>query len=123
MSQHQPRFKMEWSLQTRDLMDTVVPVARELGVGIVAYSPLGRGFLSSSFKRPDELDKGDWRLGQPRFSPENFEKNVVSGRFEEMAQRKGCTPAQLSLAWVLAQGASLGPAWQTHLSSNLIALH
>jgi aryl-alcohol dehydrogenase-like predicted oxidoreductase len=67
---------MEWSLQSRDIEKTVVPTARELGVGIVAYSPLGRGFLSNTFTKRADLDDKDWRLTNPRFSEENFEKNA-----------------------------------------------
>jgi aryl-alcohol dehydrogenase-like predicted oxidoreductase len=102
-------IQMEWSLQTRDIESNIVPTARELGVGIVPYSPLGRGLLSATFTSPDQLPENDWRrVGCPRFSPENIEKNSVS-KFIQIAERKGCTPAQLALAWVLSRGADVVP--------------
>ena len=90
-------IQMEWSLQTRDLEETVVPTARKLGVGIVAYSPLGRGFLSRTFTKKEELHPGDWRNTQPRFGGDNFDKNVeAAAKLEAIAVRKGVTAAQAS---------------------------
>jgi aryl-alcohol dehydrogenase-like predicted oxidoreductase len=87
-----------------------VPTARELGVGIVAYSPLGRGFLSASFSKLSDLDAKDWRRSQPRFSADAFDSNVAALQpFFDMAAAKGCTPAQLALAWVHRQGADVFP--------------
>ena len=99
---------MEWSLQTRDLEELVVPVARELGVGIVAYSPLGRGFLSASFSSRSELEDGDFRKNHPRFREENFEKNLKLD-FYQLASVKNVTPAQLALAWIHTQGDDVFP--------------
>jgi aryl-alcohol dehydrogenase-like predicted oxidoreductase len=102
-------IQMEWSLQTRDIEAEVVPCARELGVGIVAYSPLGRGFLAQ-LNAFDGLDDKDWRRNHPRWSGENYEENKRRvARFFEIATAKGCTPAQLALAWVHAQGDDVFP--------------
>jgi aryl-alcohol dehydrogenase-like predicted oxidoreductase len=103
-------IQMEWSLQTRDIEGTVLPVARELGVGIVPYSPLGRGFLAD-LATFDNLASTDFRRITPRFGDEanlNENKKQVQ-KFYEMAQAKGCTPAQLALAWVHAQGEDVFP--------------
>lgn len=103
-------IQMEWSLQSRDIEDSVVPTARELGVGIVAYSPLGRGFLSKTFSTREDLDANDWRLGNPRFSAENIEGNQKAlAAFHAMAEEMQHTPAQLALAWVHAQGRDVVP--------------
>jgi len=104
-------IQMEWSLQSRDIEEYVVPVARELGVGIVAYSPLGRGFLSQTFNSREDLSPNDWRLkGCPKFSEENFQKNLAGRQhFLDMATAKGVSPAQLALAWVHAQGVDVVP--------------
>jgi aryl-alcohol dehydrogenase-like predicted oxidoreductase len=100
----------EYSLWTRDLEAEVLPTLRELGIGLVAYSPLGRGFLSGRFHSPEELDENDWRRTQPRFSEENTERNrALVAKVEELAAEKGCTPAQLALAWVLARGDDVVP--------------
>ncbi|CAK4681461.1 hypothetical protein LEN26_006979 [Aphanomyces euteiches] len=113
-------IQMEWSLQSRDLEDAVVPVARELGVGIVAYSPLGRGFLAD-IDTFDKLDANDWRHGLPRYSGEKLaESKAKVARFFEIATAKGCTPAQLALAWVHAQGHDVFPIPGTK-SSNRVA--
>lgn len=112
-------IQMEWSLQTRDIEDTVLPVARELGIGIVPYSPLGRKLLTGTVKTAEDLDKGDWRLTQPRFNGDNLEKNVPLSFFE-IAQRKGCTPAQLALAWVLSRGDDVVPIPGTKSAERLI---
>lgn len=94
-------IQMEWSLNTRDLETSIIPVARELGVGIVAYSPLGRGLLAGTMH--DKLDPNDWRRKQPRFKGENLANNEATS-FYAYAAKKGVTPAQLALAWVLARG-------------------
>ena len=119
-------IQMEYSLQSRDVDAEIIPTARELGVGIVAYSPLGRGFLSATFTALDQLAENDWRRTQPRFSEENFAKNVQT-RFFEYAAKKKCTPAQLALAWVHAQGSDIFPIPGTkdpsRLEENLGALN
>jgi aryl-alcohol dehydrogenase-like predicted oxidoreductase len=100
----------EYSLWTRDVEDEVMPTLRELGIGLVAYSPLGRGFLSGRFSSPEELDADDWRRTQPRFSSDNAERNKeLAAKLEELAEDKGVSPAQLALAWVLAQGDDVVP--------------
>jgi aryl-alcohol dehydrogenase-like predicted oxidoreductase len=86
------------------------PVCRELGIGFVAYSPLGRGFLTGKFKKTEDLPPGDWRRNSPRFQGENFERNLkLVERIEALAMRKKCTAAQLALGWVLAQGDDVVP--------------
>ena len=111
--------QMEWSLQTRDIETDVVPCARELGVGIVAYSPLGRGFLTS----PDALaaiDEGDFRRYLPRFTGDNLHENQRRmAPFFEIAKAKGCTPAQLALAWVHSRGNDVFPIPGTKSSTRL----
>jgi len=103
-------IQMEWSLQSRDIEQDVVPTARELGVGIVAYSPLGRGFLSRTFDSRADLDPEDWRLQNPRFADEVIEENAAKRQFIiEMAASKGVTTAQLALAWLLKQGEDVFP--------------
>jgi aryl-alcohol dehydrogenase-like predicted oxidoreductase len=100
----------EYSLWTRDPEAEVLPTCRELGIGFVPYSPLGRGFLSGRFKSPDELSEDDFRRTGPRFTGENLEANVkIAAKVAEIADEKGITPAQLALAWVLAQGDDLVP--------------
>src|SRR3954453_19132266 len=100
----------EYSLWTRDLEEEILPTLRELGIGLVAYSPLGRGFLSGRFKSPEDLDDDDFRRDGPRFTGENLESNLeLAAKVEELAKDKGCTPAQLALAWVLAQGDDVVP--------------
>ena len=95
----------EYSLWTRDLEAEILPTLRELGIGLVAYSPLGRGFLSGRFKSPEELDADDFRRHGPRFTGDNLEANLgLVAKVEELAAEKGVTPAQLALAWVLAKG-------------------
>jgi len=94
----------EYSLWSRDIEDEVIPVLRELGIGLVPYSPLGRGFLSGQIRSLDDLDAEDFRRNSPRFMGENFERNLeVVRRVEEIAEEKGVTPGQLALAWVLAR--------------------
>jgi aryl-alcohol dehydrogenase-like predicted oxidoreductase len=103
-------LQSEWSLWSRDLEDGVVSTCRELGIGIVPYSPLGRGFLSGEITSPDDFDERDFRRFQPRFQGENFTKNLaVVDRVKELAAAKGVTPAQLALAWVHAQGEDVFP--------------
>jgi aryl-alcohol dehydrogenase-like predicted oxidoreductase len=100
----------ELSLWSRDAEAEVLPTVRELGIGYVAYSPLGRGFLTGQFKSPDDFPDDDFRKFHPRFQGENFEKNIQLVReVEAMAREKGCTTAQLALAWVLAQGDDVVP--------------
>ncbi len=92
----------EYSLWTRDLEHSVLPTLEELGIALVAYSPLGRGFLAGRFKSIDDLAPDDWRRNNPRFQGENFERNfAIVDRIHELAERKGCTAAQLALAWLL----------------------
>jgi aryl-alcohol dehydrogenase-like predicted oxidoreductase len=117
----------EYSLWTRDVEGDVLPTLRELGIGLVAYSPLGRGFLSGRFMSPDDLDEDDWRRTNPRFSAENARRNLaVVAKLRELAEEKGVTPAQLALAWVLAQGDDVvpipGTKRRTYLEENARAL-
>ena len=117
----------ELSLWTRDAEIEVIPTIRELGIGFVAYSPLGRGFLTGQIKSPDDFPDGDFRRNHPRFQGENFEKNIQLVReVEEMAKEKGCTAAQLALAWVLAKGEDVVPIPGTkhvrYLDENIGAL-
>ena len=110
----------EYSLWTRDAEAEVIPTCRELGIGFVPYSPLGRGFLSGRFKSPEELDKDDFRRNGPRFSGENLEANLkLAAKVEEMANEKGITAAQLAIAWLLAQGDDLVPIPGTKRRSYL----
>jgi aryl-alcohol dehydrogenase-like predicted oxidoreductase len=103
-------LQTEYSLWTRDPEDEVLPTCRELGIGFVAYSPLGRGFLSGRFRKPEDLPADDFRRNHPRFQGENFQKNLdLVHRVEEIAREKRCTPAQLALAWLLAQGDDIVP--------------
>ena len=103
-------LQTEYSLWTRDPEDDVLQTCRELGIGFVAYSPLGRGFLTGQFKRFEDFAPDDYRRFSPRFQGENFKKNLdLVARVEEIAKQKGCTAAQLALAWVLAQGEDIVP--------------
>ncbi len=100
----------EYSLWTRDPEEDIIPTCRELGIGFVPYSPLGRGFLSGRFKTPDELDEGDFRRSGPRFTGDNLQANLkLAAKVAEIAGEKGITPAQLALAWVLSRGEGLVP--------------
>ena len=100
----------EWSLFSRDLEDEVLGTLRELGIGVVAYSPLGRGFLSGRITSPDHFDEDDFRRGHPRFVGENFDRNLeLVERVRELAAAKGVIPSQLAIAWVLAQGDDVVP--------------
>jgi aryl-alcohol dehydrogenase-like predicted oxidoreductase len=103
-------LQTEYSLWTRDPEDEILSTCRELGIGFVAYSPLGRGFLTGQFKRFEDLPADDYRRTSPRFQGENFQKNLdLLHRVEELAKEKHCTPSQLALAWVLAQGKDIVP--------------
>jgi len=100
----------EYSLWSRDPENGVLPTCRQLGIGFVAYSPLGRGFLSGRFTSPDELEDGDFRKTGPRFTGANLDENLkLAAKIAEMAEEKGITPAQLAIAWVLAQGEDVVP--------------
>jgi aryl-alcohol dehydrogenase-like predicted oxidoreductase len=110
----------ELSLFSRDVEREVLPTLRELGIGLVAYSPLGRGFLSGRFASPDELNADDWRRTQPRFQGENGRRNAeLAQRVQALAQERGITGAQLALAWVLAQGEDIVPIPGTKQRSRL----
>ena len=103
-------LQTEYSLWTRDPEDEILPTVRELGIGFVAYSPLGRGFLTGRFKKFEDLPGDDWRRENPRFQGANFQKNLdLVARVEQLAREKGCTPAQLALAWLLARGPDIVP--------------
>src|ERR1700692_1968027 len=103
-------LQTEYSLWTRDPEDEVLPTTRELGIAFVAYSPLGRGFLTGQYKRFEDLAPDDYRRFSPRFQGENFQKNLdLLRKVEEMAKEKECTPGQLALAWLLAQGEDIIP--------------
>jgi aryl-alcohol dehydrogenase-like predicted oxidoreductase len=103
-------LQTEYSLWSRDPEDEILPTLRTLGIGLVPYSPLGRGFLTGHIRTVDDLEPGDFRRTSPRFQGENFQKNLVLvDRVTAMARQKGCTPAQLALAWLLAQGEEIVP--------------
>jgi len=103
-------LQSEYSLWTRDPEDRVLPTCRELGIGLVAYSPLGRGFLTGQIKRFEDFAADDYRRNSPRFQGENFQKNLdLVKKVEEIANQKKCTSSQLALAWVLAQGEDIIP--------------
>lgn len=118
----------EWSLWSRDVEDNgVLATVRELGIGFVAYSPLGRGFLTGEIRKVEDLEANDFRRGQPRFLGENFVKNLeLVDRVKEIAEKKGIAPSQLALAWVLAQGNNVVPIPGTkrikYLDENIAAL-
>jgi aryl-alcohol dehydrogenase-like predicted oxidoreductase len=120
-------LQTEYSLWSRDVEADILPTVRELGIGFVAYSPLGRGFLTGQFKTFDDLAPDDYRRHAPRFQGENFQRNLdLVKEIEELATGKGCTPSQLALAWVLARGADVVPIPGTkrteYLDENLAAL-
>jgi aryl-alcohol dehydrogenase-like predicted oxidoreductase len=120
-------LQTEYSLWTRDPEAEILSTCRELGIGFVAYSPLGRGFLTGRFQTPDDLPADDFRRGNPRFQGENFAKNLLLvSHITELAQRKNCTASQLALAWVLAQGNDVipipGTKRRSYLEENLGAL-
>lgn len=120
-------LQTEYSLWERGPEDEILAVCRELGIGFVAYSPLGRGFLTGQITKPDDFASDDFRRQSPRFQGENFQKNLeLVKQIQEMAQRKSCLPGQLALAWVLAQGGDIvpipGTKRRTYLDQNLGAL-
>ncbi len=120
-------LQTEYSLWTRDPEAEILPTCRELGIGFVAYSPLGRGFLTGQLKKFEDLEADDYRRSSPRFQGENFQKNLdLVKQVELMASEKNCTPAQLALAWVLAQGDDVVPIPGTkrrkYLEENVGAL-
>jgi aryl-alcohol dehydrogenase-like predicted oxidoreductase len=124
---HISALQTEFSLWTRDVEPEILPLCRELGIGLVPYSPLGRGFLTGQFRKPDDLPPDDWRRTMPRFQGENFAQNLkLTERIETLAKRKRCTPGQLALAWVLAQGEDIVPIPGTkrrkYLEENTAAL-
>jgi aryl-alcohol dehydrogenase-like predicted oxidoreductase len=120
-------LQSEYSLWTRDPETNMLETCRKLGVGFVAYSPLGRGFLTGAFTKPEDFSDDDFRRHNPRFQGENFNKNLeLVAKVRELAKQKGCTPAQLALAWVLAQGDDIVPIPGTkrrkYLEENVGAL-
>ena len=120
-------LQTEYSLWTRDVEAEILATCRELGIGFVPYSPLGRGFLTGKLQKPDDLAADDWRRHGPRFQGENFQLNLaIVHRLESLAQRKKCQPAQLALAWVLAQGEDIvpipGTKRRSYLEENVAAL-
>jgi len=120
-------LQSEYSLWTRDPEPEILPTCRELGIGFVPYSPLGRGFLTGKIQKPEDLPQDDYRRSTPRFQGENFKRNLeIVKRVEEIAREKRCTPAQLALAWVLAQGPDVVPIPGTkrrkYLQENVGAL-
>ncbi len=120
-------LQTEYSLWSREPEDAILATVRELGIGFVAYSPLGRGFLTGRFRSPADVPEGDWRRNNPRFQGENFQRNLdLVAAVEELARQRGASPGQLALAWVLAQGEDLvpipGTTRRAHLDENLAAL-
>jgi aryl-alcohol dehydrogenase-like predicted oxidoreductase len=121
-------LQTEYSLWERDPEDEILPTVRELGIGFVPYSPLGRGFLTGQFRKFEDLPPDDFRRFMPRFQGANFQKNIdLVARVEQLAREKHCTPAQLALAWVLAQGEDVAPIPGTkrrkYLEQNLAAIN
>jgi len=120
-------LQYEWSVMARDLEDDIVPLARELGIGIVPYSPLARGLLTATQRTREDVGNGkDWRTNDGpfgtcgRYLPENLDANVaLADKFAALAKAKGCTPAQLALAWVLAQGEDVVPIPATSKASRV----
>jgi len=103
-------LQTEYSLWSRDPEEEILPTCRELGIGFVAYSPMGRGFLTGRFQKPADLPEDDFRRNHPRFQGENFQRNLdLVARIEDIARAKGCTAAQLALAWLLAKGEDIVP--------------
>ena len=120
-------LQIEYSLISRGIESEILPACRELGIGFVPYSPLGRGFLTGKIQKPEDLPEDDYRRSTPRFQGENFQRNLdIVQRVEEIAREKHCTPAQLALAWVLAQGNHIVPIPGTkrrkYLQENIGAL-
>jgi len=121
-------LQTEYSLWTRDAEEEILPTVRELGIGFVPYSPLGRGFLTGRFKKFEDLPANDFRRTTPRFQGENFKKNLaLVAHVERLAQGKGVTAGQIALAWVLAQGNDIvpipGTTRRNHLDENIAAVH
>jgi aryl-alcohol dehydrogenase-like predicted oxidoreductase len=119
-------LQTEYSLWTRDVESEILPLCRELGIGFVAYSPLGRGFLSGRFTSPDDLEANDFRRHGPRFTGDALASNLnLASKVKELADEKACTPGQLALAWVMAQGSDVVPIPGTkrraYLEENLAA--
>ncbi len=119
-------LQTEFSLWSRDPEQDILPTVRELGIGFVAYSPLGRGFLTGRFKTPEDLEPGDWRRNSPRFQGENFNRNLqLASEIQNIAKEKKVEPSQLALAWVLAQGQDIVPIPGTkrvqYLQENVVA--
>jgi len=115
-------LQTEYSLWSREPENDILPTVRELGIGFVAYSPLGRGFLTGSIQSPDDLEPNDWRRNMPRFRDEYFQQNLAFvERLKKIAQAKGATPGQLALAWLLAQDVVplFGTKRRTYLDENL----
>jgi aryl-alcohol dehydrogenase-like predicted oxidoreductase len=97
-------LQTEYSLWSRDVEEKILPVCKDLGISFIAYSPLGRGFLTGKYQSPDDFDADDYRQFSPRFQGENFQKNLdLVEHIKELANAKGCTPAQLAIAWLLAK--------------------
>jgi aryl-alcohol dehydrogenase-like predicted oxidoreductase len=120
-------LQTEYSLWSRDVEDEILPTVRELGIGFVPYSPLGRGFLTGQIQKFEDLAEDDYRRFSPRFQGENFQKNMdLVKRIEEIAREKGCQPSQLALGWLLAQGDDIVPIPGTkrrrYLEENVLAL-
>jgi aryl-alcohol dehydrogenase-like predicted oxidoreductase len=120
-------LQTEYSLWSRDVEDEILPVCRELGIGFVPYSPLGRGFLTGQIKRFEDLAADDYRRFSPRFQGDNFAKNIeLVQRIQEIAEEKGCQPSQLALAWLLSQGEDIvpipGTKKRTYLEENVESL-
>jgi aryl-alcohol dehydrogenase-like predicted oxidoreductase len=120
-------LQSEWSLWSRDIEGEVVDTARQLDIGIVAYSPLGRGFLTGQITTPDDFPEGDFRAHLPRFTGDNFQRNIaLVDQVRTLADAKGCTPGQLALAWVLSRGQDVVPIPGTkrrpYLEENVAAL-
>ena len=120
-------LQTEYSLWTRDPEEEILPMVRELGIGFVPYSPLGRGFLTGRFKKFEDLPANDFRRNSPRFQGENFQKNLaLVTHVEKLAQGKGVTAGQIALAWVLAQGNDIvpipGTTRRNHLDENIAAV-
>jgi aryl-alcohol dehydrogenase-like predicted oxidoreductase len=119
-------LQTEYSLWTRDAEGEIIETCRELGISFVAYSPLGRGFLTGAFKHPHQFDRSDFRRNNPRMKAGNFERNrPLVERIEEMAEKKGCTAAQLALAWLLSRGDDVipipGTRQEKYLKDNIAA--
>jgi len=120
-------LQTEYSLWSRDPEGEILPTVRELGIGFVAYSPLGRGFLTGRFQRLEDLPEGDWRRNHPRFQGANFQKNIELARHMQLiAQEKGVSPSQVALAWLLHQGNDIipipGTKQRKYLEENTSAL-